>query len=394
MYSEKYINFSNEDFIMDDDFQEWLNHPNQDNSKFWNDFIRDNPEKKEQIKEAAFFVKMLRALEPVIPEKNKEKLFEQLKPFLYLSRKRKIWQRLAKQAAILLFLISIGGLIYYFINSENFFPMELASAELLEKGKIILDNRTVAEFETEETQIQQTYSGALTINNDTVNIVESLIQSEKSVLTQVIMPYGKRSEIILSDETRIWLNSGSQLSYPAKFTGNTREVYLSGEAFFEVESDPARPFHVITEDMKIRATGTKFNVTSYANDNQSQVVLLSGKVDASKNKRLTTSYEIEPGERIIYNKQDDKIQKEKVDTELYASWINGYLIFENEPVENIFKKLERYYNKNILTGKNSGNSTFTGKLDLADCLEKVLENIGFSASFSVKTENGMYIILQ
>ena len=83
-----------------------------------------------------------------------------------------------------------------------------------------------------------------------------------------------------------------------------------------------------------------------------------------------------------------------MDTEPYASWINGYLLIENEPVEKNFKKLERYYNKNILTGKNSGNSTFTGKLDLADCLEKVLENIGFSASFSVKTEKGMYIILQ
>jgi transmembrane sensor len=80
--------------------------------------------------------------------------------------------------------------------------------------------------------------------------------------------------------------------------------------------------------------------------------------------------------------------------ELYASWVNGYLRFDNEPVENIFKKLERYYNKNILTEKLSGQPKFTGKLDLADDLEKVLKNIGFSASFSVDYENDAYIIQQ
>jgi ferric-dicitrate binding protein FerR (iron transport regulator) len=216
--------------------------------------------------------------------------------------------------------------------------------------------------------------------------------SEKISLTHVIVPYGKRSEIILTDGTKIWLNSGSQLSYPVKFTGNTREVYLSGEAFFDVESDPSKPFHVITTDMKIRATGTRFNVTSYANDNQSQVVLLSGKVDAAKNKRFAGSMEMNPGERIVYSKTEENLKKDRVDVEHYASWIDGYLIFENEPVENIFKILERYYNKNILTEKLTGKPAFTGKLDLADDLGKVLNNIGFSASFSVECENDTFII--
>jgi transmembrane sensor len=211
-------------------------------------------------------------------------------------------------------------------------------------------------------------------------------KAEKQAMAQVIIPYGKRSEITLADDTKVWLNAGSQLSYPLKFTGNTREVYLAGEAFFEVESDAAKPFHVITGDMTIRVTGTRFNVTSYANDQTTQAVLLSGKIDAARNKRFSRSLELEPGERIVYNKQEERFEKESVDVELYASWVNGYLIFDNEPVDNIFKKLERYYNKNILTEKLSGQPKFTGKLDLADDLEKVLKNIGFSASFSVTTK--------
>jgi transmembrane sensor len=114
----------------------------------------------------------------------------------------------------------------------------------------------------------------------------------------------------------------------------------------------------------------------------------------TKNKRFARSVELQPGERIVYNRQEDSMEKDQVDVELYASWVNGYLIFENEPVENIFTKLERYYNKDILTEKLSGQPTFTGKLDLADDLEKVLKNIAFSASFSVDYENDVYYIRQ
>jgi transmembrane sensor len=123
-------------------------------------------------------------------------------------------------------------------------------------------------------------------------------------------------------------------------------------------------------------------------------VLLSGKIDAARNKRFSRSLELEPGERIVYNKQEDRWRKKAWMWNLYASWVNGYLIFENEPVDNIFKKLERYYNKNILTEELSGQPKFTGKLDLADDLEKVLKNIAFSASFSVDYENDVFIIRQ
>jgi transmembrane sensor len=289
-------------------------------------------------------------------------------------------------------LVSIGGVWYYLQTDRQSFPMELATTEQLEKGRVILPDGTVNEFETEQTQIRQTASGELTINSDTIAVADISAKTEKQVMAQVIIPYGKRSEITLADGTRIWLNAGSQLSYPVNFTGNSREVYLAGEAFFEVESDPSKPFHVITGDMKIRVTGTRFNVTSYANDPTTQAVLLSGKVSAAKNQRFARPVELEPGERIVYNKQEDNMEKDHVDVELYASWVNGYLRFDNEPVENIFKKLERYYNKNILTEKLSGQPKFTGKLDLADDLEKVLKNIGFSASFSVDYENDVYLI--
>ncbi len=146
--------------------------------------------------------------------------------------------------------------------------------------------------------------------------------------------------------------------------------------------------------MRIKVTGTRFNVTSYSNDVVTQAVLVEGKIEAAKNRLFGRSVELSPGERIVYDRKENKIQKDKVDVELYTSWIDGYLILENEPVEQIIKKLERYYNKKIVIEGLSGQPCFTGKLNLADNLEKVLNNIAFSASFSVEITNDIYIINQ
>jgi transmembrane sensor len=392
MSYEKYIKYSTEEFILDDDFMKWVVHPTPETDRYWENFLKNYPEKKQQVKEAVFMIKAIRAVEPDFSQQRFHRVYENAQSSS--TPVRKIGWMVAKIAAVFLLLVSIGGIWYYLQTERQSFPVELATAEQLEKGRVILPDGTISEFETEQTKIRQTASGELTINSDTISVGDISANTEKQALTQVIIPYGKRSEITLADGTRIWLNAGSQLSYPVNFIGNAREVYLSGEAFFEVESDPAKPFHVITGDMKIRVTGTRFNVTSYANDLTTQAVLLSGKVSAAKNQRFARSVELEPGERIVYNKQEDNMEKDFVDVELYASWVNGYLRFDNEPVENIFKKLERYYNKNILTEKLSGQPKFTGKLDLADDLEKVLKNIGFSASFSVDYKNDVYIIQQ
>lgn len=390
MSYEKYIHYTTEEFVLDENFMQWVLHPNQEKDLFWKEFLQNHPEKKQQIKEASILILSIRVVEPAISSERLEQIYQNAR--LNSKPVRKIGWMVAKIAAVFLLLISIGSVWYYLQTDRQSFPMEMATTEQLEKGMVILPNGMVSEFETEQTKIRQTASGELTINSDTLSLENVSGKAEKQALAQVIVPYGKQSDIILADGTRIWLNAGSQLSYPVNFTGNTREVYLTGEAFFDVISDPTKPFHVITGDMKIRVTGTKFNVTSYAGDQTTQAVLVTGKINAAKNRRFSHSMELDPGERIVYNKQEGNMEKDRVDVELYASWVNGYLIFDNEPVENILKKLERYYNKNILIEKHYGQSTFSGKLDLANDIEKVLENIAFSASFSVVIENDTYII--
>jgi transmembrane sensor len=294
MSHEKYIHFSTEEFVLDNDFMQWILHPDLGNDHFWKEFLQNHPEKELEVKEASFILLSLKVIEPVVSADRLNQIYHNsrnlAKPI------HKIGWKVAKIAAVFFLLVSIAGIWYYSQNDRQTFPVEFKTAEQLEKGRIILPDGTISEFETEQTQIKQTAAGNLTINNDTVSLGVIPAKAEKQAMAKVIIPYGKRSDITLADGTRIWLNAGSQFSYPVNFNGKTREVYLAGEAFFEVKTDPEKPFYVITGDMKIRVTGTRFNVISYANDPTTQAVLLSGKVSASKNQRFARPIELQPGE--------------------------------------------------------------------------------------------------
>ena len=393
MNDRKYIAYTTEKFVLDDDFMHWVLHPDEESDRFWEEFLLRYPEKKKEIEEAVYIIRSIRAVEPLVPSRKLKYGYTKEGHVLKSGQKaRKIGQRLIKIAAVFVLIVTLGGVFYYFQHYREKFSIELVQGEQTEKGKVILPDGTISEFETKETRIQQTASGELTINNDTVLLKEKEVKSGEPAMAQVVIPYGKRSQIILADGTKIWLNAGSSLSYPVRFTGNSREVYLSGEAFFEVSTDRSKPFYVITGDLRIRVTGTRFNVTSYSNDAITQAVLVEGKIEAAKNRLFGRSVELSPGECIVYDRKENKIQKDNVDVELYTSWVNGYLLIESEPVVEIFKKLERYYDKKIIVEKLSGQPRFTGKLNLDDDLEKVLNNIAFSAAFSVENKNGVYII--
>ncbi len=392
MNDKKYIAYTTEEFVLDDDFMHWVLHPDEESDRFWEEFLLRYPEKKEEVEEAAYIIRSIRAVEPLVPSRELEYDFS--KKQVVQNPMGKIGRRLIRIAAVFVLIITLGGVFYYFRYYREKFPIELVKGELTEKGKVILPDGTISEFETKETRIQQTVMGELTINDDTVLLRGKEVESGEPAMAQVIIPYGKRSEIILADGTKIWLNAGSTLSYPVRFTGNSREVYLSGEAFFEVSTDRSKPFYVITGDLRIKVTGTRFNVTSYNDDIVTQAVLVEGRIEAAKNRLFGRSVELSPGERIVYDRKENKMKKDKVDTELYTSWVNGYLILENEPVEEIFKKLERYYDKKIVVEGLSGQYRFTGKLNLAEDLEKVLKNVAFPASFTVENKDGVYIIKQ
>ncbi|MES2486622.1 MAG: FecR domain-containing protein [Bacteroidota bacterium] len=170
------------------------------------------------------------------------------------------------------------------------------------------------------------------------------------------IPYGKRFQLKLSDGTVVHLNAGTTLKYPVKFlAGQERTVYLDGEAFFDVAKDKKHPFIVSANDLNVRVLGTHFNVSNYAEDDNTDVVLVEGSVglytanqqfDAGKNTVL------KPGYRGRFSKAESEISTKRVATKMYTAWIDGDLIFRDMTFKNICRKLERHYNITIKIPNN------------------------------------------
>lgn len=191
------------------------------------------------------------------------------------------------------------------------------------------------------------------------------------------VPYGKKFQIQLSDGTNVHLNSGTSLKYPVQFKkGENREIFLTGEAFFDVAKDKDHPFIVNAENLNVRVLGTRFNVSSYEEDAHADVVLVEGSVkmfpeggDIKSNSGLL----LKPGYKGSFDKLSRSMTRKKVMTGVYTSWINGELIFRNMTFGNILKKLERHYNlaienKNKVLEKETFNANFGN-----EPVEKVLE---------------------
>jgi hypothetical protein len=237
-----------------------------------------------------------------------------------------------------------------------------------------------------------------------VNIADSLGKEQEIVLDNpnefntLIVPYGKRSKIVLSDGTKVWLNSGSKLTYPASFNGKNREVLLKGEAIFDVSHDTQHPFKVLSEGHTIEVLGTIFNVSNYPDENSIRTVLKSGSVQISHKSdsffKSQESTKITPGTMAVYTKNKPGIETKNVDVENYFSWREGVLIFKNNNLKYIMKKLDRYYNVTInFQELEMEEETFSGYLDLKDSIESVLKTLQEASSFEYNfNENGSILI--
>lgn len=180
------------------------------------------------------------------------------------------------------------------------------------------------------------------------HLLTSRLTSE--IVETVVSRQGMVSMFSLEDGTKIWLNSNSEIKFPTHFSGEIREVWLKGEAFFDVARDENHPFSVKTKDLSINALGTSFNVMSYEDEKFSEVVLVDGKVRLSSikgNSREDIGI-IMPGEKIMFNNETRMHFITVENTEKHIAWKDGNLIFEDDPMEDVVKKLNRWFNAEII----------------------------------------------
>lgn len=183
-----------------------------------------------------------------------------------------------------------------------------------------------------------------------------------SVITQQIStPYASRTVFELPDGSKVWLNAGSSISFPANFDKKMRSVKLIGEAYFDVKKDEV-PFLVETSELTVNVLGTAFNVMAYK-DELTSVTLERGKVELQIEGK-TLGY-INPGQQAHFVEGSNNLSIETVDSEVFTSWKDGRLIFQAEPLVNVTKRLERWYNLKInIHDKSLINLKVTGKIEM------------------------------
>ena len=228
-----------------------------------------------------------------------------------------------------------------------------------------------------------------------------LIGEKDDADTMFIVKSGLRSmeSVRLPDGTNVQIGPGSTLTYPSSFTGKTRDVKLNGQAFFDVAKNPSRPFIVQTSDMTVQALGTAFELFSYAVDNRSEVILLNGKVKigvGDRQNQRTSFYLLDPDEKLLIDKQGNKVTKWKVDADKYTSWRKQWIIsFENEKLSMIIPRLEQWYGQKIMCQKDlTDRYRFTFKIR-DESLDRILFMMSESSPLQIeKMQNGNYMITQ
>ena len=199
---------------------------------------------------------------------------------------------------------------------------------------------------------------------------------------ELFTPYGTWSVVNLPDNSKVWLNAGSSLKYPTQFNSKERIVSIQGEAYFEVKSDKEHPFIVKTDKLTVEATGTAFNVNAYASDSITAVTLVKGKVAVTLATEKTIP--LSPGEKIDYDLRTSFYTVNKTNTDKWCSWKDGILIFRDDLLEYVFKRLEQTYNvefilKDSSLGKHLYKATFEG-----ESLNEILRLLEMSAPIYCK----------
>lgn len=305
---------------------------------------------------------------------------------------RKNIVRYISVAAVVIGLIFTSGLVYKntfsflsgdgnTIKKENFITLQLGKASI----QIINPLKSQEIFDNNGNFIGKQNNNRLIYENG---------KAYKELINSVLrVPLGKRFELELSDGTIVHLNSGTSLRFPNKFiNGEKRQVFLSGEAFFDVTENKDMPFIVKTEDgMNVRVLGTSFNVKAYPEDENTETTLVEGKVKMY-DESLLKEVVLKPSQKAIYRKVEEKLIVKEVNVSNFTAWKEGVLRYNETPINDVLKDLERTYNVVFeVKSKEILNYKYKGVFNNLT-IDQILEVFKISSEIEYTKQNGKIIL--
>jgi len=282
-------------------------------------------------------------------------------------------------AAVFILLAGAGGYFFFsskkqqnIANTKKALPYDAPPGQngavltLVDGSKVTLDsagNQQIAD------------QGNVQVTNQNGQLAYTIGDKKEEQVSYNILstPRARQYQLVLPDGTKVWLNASSSIRYPTAFIGNSREVEITGEAYFEVVHNEAKPFIVKTGEILIKDIGTAFNVNAYDDEPSIKTTLIEGLVQLSAGK---TGRLLKPGLQGVVKNGANEITIEKVNTAEVIGWKNGVTVFDNEDIQTIMRQVSRWYDVDVVIEGNISDRHFVGgisrKSNLSDLL-KILE---------------------
>ena len=258
------------------------------------------------------------------------------------------------------------------------------------------ENESAEKNTLKKKQIQSSFAKyiaiAITSIGLTLGIEYFLTPKEKIIYSELNIESGPRKGFLtLADGTKVFLNASTKFRFPDKFGKISREVFLDGEAYFDVISNEKAPFIVHSSKQTIRVLGTRFNVMDYSEDDYAITSLVNGKIDLSTISESGVSSEpiiLQPNQQVFYNKSNELTTLSNIKIDLSRTWVNKIYHFKDEPLGQIASRLEKMYGIKIsILNETLKNTEFTGTFKLDQELDEVLQIINFERLFSYEIVN-------
>jgi transmembrane sensor len=333
---------------------------------------------------------------------NQEETYRQIKSRLYNSThqpaaKAPVRMRWLAVAASILLLLSAGG--YYLMTDQTSGTRQGEPATATTKQPPVIapggnkaylttaNGITIALNDVKKGAI--TTQGAVQVTKlDDGELAYHPLQtgheeSATAIYNTISIPRGGQYKIVLADGTRVWLNSASQLRYPAAFTGRERNVELTGEAYFEVAKNKTKPFRVQVNGTTVQVLGTHFNINGYDDEAAVKTTLLEGSVKLINSRRETL---LKPGEQGVFDNTNTAFNIKKVNVEEVVAWKNGFFVFNNENIQSIMKRISRWYDVDVVISKEVEQKRLGGTVSRFRDVTQVLHSIELTGSVHFKVE--------
>jgi len=392
-----YSTYQCADFASDQVFIDWVKYPDHESDAFWTALMATNQSLCREIEDARLIVQSMQFVETELSESETQSLWYSI---MRHTRKNHdithYWRIFAACAASVAIVFGLWKWLGTDVNQQHDTLTEFAARHSTQVTKgndvqIVLSDNTNYAIANNHVEIQYDDKGKLTADTQEVTDQSApTVQKEAQRFNQVIVPWGKRSAISFADGTKLWLNAGSRAVYPVEFTGNTREIFIEGEAYFEVVKDENKPFIVKTGVVEVQVLGTHFNVNAYPQEGKTEVALVSGLVQiVSRNRQAT---QLQPDHVVEIDNLTHQQEVKRVNTYDYICWKEGFLQFRSENLDVVLRRLERHYAIPMVIETPLDGYTISGKLDLKEDITGTLDIIEKLAPVQYQLENSKVFI--